>query len=390
MRQDGWIREKWPHEAEDFTPWLKDNIESVSKATGLELSSLGREVRAAGGRADIVAWEAKSKTKVVIENQLEPANTRHWHQLVAYGESLEARIRIWVASAFDRKFRRLVSETNRKEAAKTEGAVYYLLKIDRKNEDNDQVFLLLELGPTPAQLERVLYTEDERVKNTKLIEEFWNQWGRGEERYKSITHFKIEYVDAVIARKVSMNEAEIDVSARVFRGRRQRNDRGAVDIYSEKLSTDFPQVNRKQEWQYNETGRNILKIKKPIDLGEIDSWEEIRSWFSTTEAKIRSKATDRKWVNWEEKQQLKAEMERKRREEEERWQEEQQRYQEEQKRLKEEEEKERLKVKRRWHLYPLVKKSILDQRREKKDLANKRHKRGLLWTTWRNENKANE
>ncbi len=377
MSQNNWIREKWSHEAEDFTPWLKDNIELVSKATELALHALGREVRAAGGRADIVAWEVKSKTKVVIENQLEPANTRHWHQLVAYGESLEARIRIWVASAFDRKFRRLVSETNGKEAAKTEGAVYYLLKIDRKNEDDDQVFLSLELKPTPAQLERVLYTEDERAKNAKLIEEFWNQWEWGEERYKHVARFKIEYVNAVIARRVNINEAEINVSAWAFRGVHQRNNRRAVDIYSKKLSADFPQANM-EEWQYDEVERNILKVKRPINLSEIDSWKEIREWFSATEAKIQSKTTDRKLANWERTQQWKVEMEQRRREEEDRRQEEQQRYQEEQKRLKEEEEKERLKVKRRWHLYPLVKKSILDQRREKKDLANKRHKRGLL------------
>ena len=170
MSQSNWIREIWPHEAEDFTPWLKNNIELVSEATGLALHALGREVRAAGGRADIVAWEEKSKTKVIIENQLEPANTRHWHQLVAYGDDLGARIRIWVAPAFERKFRRLVSEANRKEAAKAEGAIYYLLKINRKNGDNGQAFFSPELEPTQIQLDRVLYTEDERKKNDGLIE----------------------------------------------------------------------------------------------------------------------------------------------------------------------------------------------------------------------------
>ncbi len=377
MSRNSWIRKKWLHEAEDFTPWLEDNIKLVSKATGLTLHALGREVRAAGGRADIVAWEAKSKTKVVIENQLEPANTRHWHQLVAYGDDLEARVRIWVTSAFDSKFRRLVSETNRKEAAKTEGAVYYLLKIARKNEDNDQVFLSPELEPIQTQRERVLYTEDERAKNAKLIKEFWNQWGWGGERYKHTTRFKIEYVDAVITRKVSLNEAEIAVSARVSRGIHQRNNRRSVDVYSQELSADFPQVNM-EEWRYDEVERNILRIKKPVNLDEIDSWEEIREWFSATEAKIQSKATDRKLANWEKTQQWKAEMEQKSREEETRRQEEQQRYQDEQKRLKEKEERERLKAERRGHLYPLVVKSILDQRRKKKEVASEGHKKGIL------------
>ncbi len=350
MSQNSWIRERWPNEARDFTPWLKDNLELISKATRLELSASGREVSAAGGRADIVAWESKSKTRVIIENQLEPANTRHYQQLIAYGESLEARIRIWVASAFNRKFQKLVSETNRKEAGKAEGAIYYLLKIDRKNGDDDQVFFWPELEPTQTQLQKVLHTEDERNRNDRLIEEFWNRWGRGEERYKRVARFRIEYVDARIARRVSIGEAEINVSAWVFRGLFQRNNRRVVDVYSKKLSADFPQVNMK-EWQYNEVERNILKVKKPINLSEIDSWEEIREWFSTTEAKIRSKETDRKWANWEEKQQLKAKIEQKRREEKTRRQEEQQRYQEEQ--------------------------------RKRESVARERHKKGILaWLRW--------
>ena len=284
---------------------------------------------------------------------------------------------MWVAPAFDRKFQSLVSEKNRKEETKTEGAIYYLLKIGRKNEDYDQVFLSPELEPTPTQLERVLYTEDERAKNTKLIEEFWNQWGWGEERHKRVAHFKIEYVGAVIARRVSINEAEINVSARVFRGVHQRNNRRAVDIYSKKLNADFPQVNM-EEWRYDEVEKNILNIKKPINLSEIDSWKEIREWFSATEAKIRSKATDRKSANLERPQKRKVEMEQKRREEEDRRQEEQQRYQEGQQRLKEEEKKERLKAERRGHLYPLVIKSILDQRRERKDVAGKGHKKDIF------------
>ena len=341
MSQNSWIREIWPHEAEDFTPWLKDNLGLVSKVTGLELYAPEREVPAAGGRADLVVWEARSKKKVVIENQLEPANTRHWHQLVAYADDLDARIRIWVASDFDRKFQKLVSEANRKGAAKTEGAIYYLLKIDRKNEDNDQIFFSLELEPTPTQLEIVLYTEDDIAENNKLVEEFWNQWEWGEERRERVSRFKIGDVDVVIDRAVSIDRAKIAVSAWVFRGVHQTRDRGVVDIYSKKLNEDFSQVNMKK-WQYDEVNRNILKIKKKINLSEIDSWEEIREWFSATEAKIRPRAPDPE----EEEQQKR--------------------------------EEERRKAKRRGHLYPLVIKSILDQRRERKSAVRAGYKRDIL------------
>lgn len=32
------LREVWPHEALDFTPWLAENIELLSNAIGIDIS----------------------------------------------------------------------------------------------------------------------------------------------------------------------------------------------------------------------------------------------------------------------------------------------------------------------------------------------------------------
>ena len=31
------LREVWPHEAQDFTPWLADNLDKLGEALGLDL-----------------------------------------------------------------------------------------------------------------------------------------------------------------------------------------------------------------------------------------------------------------------------------------------------------------------------------------------------------------
>ena len=43
---DAPVREAWPDEARDFTPWLFDNISFLSDALGIELkaASTGREI----------------------------------------------------------------------------------------------------------------------------------------------------------------------------------------------------------------------------------------------------------------------------------------------------------------------------------------------------------
>ena len=128
-----WIRETWPHEARDFTPWIAKHLELVSACTGWDLRLEGTEVYAAGGRVDIMARENKRKSQVVIENQLDSADFEHWRQLVFYGDTLNARIRIWIAADFSPNIRRVVRNQNRQNESRSDGAIYYLLKIEARS-----------------------------------------------------------------------------------------------------------------------------------------------------------------------------------------------------------------------------------------------------------------
>ena len=142
-----WIRRTWPNEAKDFTPWLARNLDLVSACTELDLRLEGKEVSAAGGWADIVARDNKSKSKVVIENQLDAADFDHWRQLVFYGGILDARIRIWIAASFSPNICRNVRDQNRLSESRSGGAIYYLLKLKQDSRRP----ISLALGPTKTQ-----------------------------------------------------------------------------------------------------------------------------------------------------------------------------------------------------------------------------------------------
>ena len=126
----GWIRKVWPHEERDFTPWLKKKLHLVSACTGLDLRFEDTEVDIPlGGKADIVAVDNRSNSRVVIENQLEEADFNHAQRLSAYGDGLDARIRIWIAADFSWQYRDQARARNEKSASRPDGAIYYLLKL---------------------------------------------------------------------------------------------------------------------------------------------------------------------------------------------------------------------------------------------------------------------
>ncbi len=108
------LRTIWPDEARDFTPWLaqEENLRRLSDALNLELELDRVEVAVGPYSADIVATDASSNTKVVIENQLEKTNHDHLGKVLTYASGLEARILIWIARTFTEEHRQTFDYLN--------------------------------------------------------------------------------------------------------------------------------------------------------------------------------------------------------------------------------------------------------------------------------------
>lgn len=95
------LRDAWEHEAQDFTPWLAENLNRLASELGFELETEDTEVHVGPYRADILARTRMDDSRVVIENQLEKANLQHLGQMLAYLAGLDAKIFIWIARGFD-------------------------------------------------------------------------------------------------------------------------------------------------------------------------------------------------------------------------------------------------------------------------------------------------
>ena len=92
------LRQVWPDEARDFTPWLADNLHLLGAELNLALELV--EVEATlpeAGRVDIIAQQVSTMAKVVIENQLEVSDDSHCLRLLGYAANADANILVWVA-----------------------------------------------------------------------------------------------------------------------------------------------------------------------------------------------------------------------------------------------------------------------------------------------------
>ena len=126
------IREVWPGEAKDFTPWLADNLEALSDHLEIgELELDSTEVEVPGGRRlDILARDTDGRNWAV-ENQYGEADHDHLTRALAYAVGLECRAVILVAESHRDEFVAVADEWNRySEAYGSEGIRIFLVAIE--------------------------------------------------------------------------------------------------------------------------------------------------------------------------------------------------------------------------------------------------------------------
>jgi hypothetical protein len=91
------IRQIWPNEATDFTPWLAENIDHLGRALGMEIEVMEREADVGDFSLDIRAKDLGTGRTIVIENQITQTDHDHLGKLLTYAGGFDAGVLVWIA-----------------------------------------------------------------------------------------------------------------------------------------------------------------------------------------------------------------------------------------------------------------------------------------------------
>ena len=133
------IREEFPHEAHDFTPWLKENLHYIAEELHLEFrDDVLTEVEVGPYFCDVLA-ETEDGKKVVIENQFDRADHDHLGKMLTYAAGLDADMLILIAEKFREEEIATLNWLNKITSDET--PVFFALEIEYQTISIGLVFL---------------------------------------------------------------------------------------------------------------------------------------------------------------------------------------------------------------------------------------------------------
>jgi len=112
------LREVWPDEARDFTPWLAKDVglELLSETLGLQLDLESIEKNVGPYKTDILAKVVDEDEDedhfIVIENQLAQTDHDHLGKIITYAAGHGAIGVVWIAESFTDEHRQAIDWLN--------------------------------------------------------------------------------------------------------------------------------------------------------------------------------------------------------------------------------------------------------------------------------------
>ena len=175
------LREIWPNEAADFTPWLaeEENLILLGETLGMELEFEGQEINAGDFRADILCRNTEDDSRVLIENQLGRTNHKHLGQILTYSAGLNIHTVIWIARKFRAEHRAALDRLNK---ITDEHFRYFGIEIKVWQIGNSACAPQFEIVSKPNDWNRTVSRETQRAESKDFSEarlqrkKFWAQF----------------------------------------------------------------------------------------------------------------------------------------------------------------------------------------------------------------------
>lgn len=289
------LREAWKHEAIDFTNWLaqEENLSLLGDEIGFDIQLTQTEAAVGSFNVDILAEEANTGKKIIIENQLELTDHDHLGKIITYASGYDASVVVWVVRDAREEHRKAVDWLNEHTDEETE---FYLVKIEVWQIQDSPLAPKFEILSRPNDWAKTVKESTTRtaLTDTKLKQlEFWTRFK--EYGKENGTKLRFRKADPQHWMNVSIGHSNLHVSLTI----NSREGQIGVEVYipdnkelfatllehKESIETG---VGQKLEWmELSEKKASRVKLSRAGNFEDESKWEEYFEWLLRTAEKFK-------------------------------------------------------------------------------------------------------
>ena len=290
------VRELWPNEAADFTPWLArdENMSKLGGALGLELETDRVEVAVGPYSADILARDSAGDY-VVIENQLNKTDHDHLGKSITYAAVLGARAVIWVAPFFTDEHRKALDWLNDNT---TDELAFYGVQVELWSIDGSKPAVRFNAVSRPAEIIRqAAVTKSGELSSTRQLQlDWWTAFRDALLTSKVVASGQTPrpqyWYDVALGRagmflSNSANANDGRIGVRVYLSERQGGNHALEQLLKDRASIE-EEIGHQLQWNPNPENRDkIIAVYRDADLNNRAGWDEYIQWMVDMTKKFR-------------------------------------------------------------------------------------------------------
>ena len=291
------LRSIWANEATDFTPWLmqEENMALLSEAVGFDIVAEKSESSVGEFRADIVANEANSERKIIIENQLEDTNHDHLGKLITYASGKSASVIIWIVKRAREEHKSAIEWLNRHT---DEGIGFFLCEIKLYRIGNSAPAVKFEVVERPNDWQKY-FKMDENIKpRHRLRFEYWsafNDYARNNALF--MQNFQLKKPNHDHWMPLAIGEASCRLEITIVQKRNElgvelyiAEDKGLFRLLEQKSAEISAELGFNLEWRElpNKKASRIIVIKEVSGFSAADNLPGQFEWIIAKTVKMKT------------------------------------------------------------------------------------------------------
>jgi hypothetical protein len=173
------VRDFWPNEARDFTPWLAEEIgqedtSHLEDTLGLDIKVTETERSVGRYNVDILAKATDDNRTIVIENQLASSDHDHLGKSIAYAAGVDADVIVWIAPQFHDEHADAAQWLNKNSR---EGIDFFALQLEVVTIGDSAPAVRFTPSAEPSEwTERINRSQSELTDTQQIYEQFWTEF----------------------------------------------------------------------------------------------------------------------------------------------------------------------------------------------------------------------